>query len=86
MPYNRQKVHYNIIIITNYFLHHMVWYLILNNETITMNVTSEAVQAMEDVAKKTVEWNKVTNRKWNSKDKDQCIRSLLEAPSDVIAN
>ena len=51
-----------------------------------MNVTSEAVQAMEDAAKKTVGWSEVTNRKWNSKDKDQRIRSLFGAPSDVIAN
>ena len=51
-----------------------------------MNVTSEAVQAMEDAAKQTVGWDEVTNRKWNSKDKDQRIRSLFGAPSDVIAN
>jgi len=51
-----------------------------------MNVTSEAVQAMEDAAKKTVGWDEVTNRKWNSKDKDKRIRSLFGAPCDVIAN
>ena len=51
-----------------------------------MNVTSETVQAMEDAAKKTVGWDEVTNRKQNSKDKDQRIRSLFGAPSDVIAN
>ena len=47
-----------------------------------MNVTSEAVQAMEDAAKQTVGWDEVTNRKWNSKDKDQRIRSLFGAPSE----
>ena len=51
-----------------------------------MNVTSEAVQAMEDAAKKTVGWDEVTNRKWNSKDKDQRFWSLFGVPSDVIAS
>ena len=41
---------------------------------------------MEDAAKKTVGWDEVTNRKLDSKDKDQCIWSLFGAPSDVIAN
>ena len=64
----------------------MVWYLILNNKTIMSNVTSEDVQAMGNAAKKTVGWDEVTNRKWNSKDKDQRIWSLFGAPSDVSAN
>ena len=51
-----------------------------------MNVTSKAVQAMEDAAKKTVGLDEVPNRKWNSKDKDQRFQSFFGAPSDVISN
>ena len=50
-----------------------------------MNVSSNAVQAMEDAAYDTLRWPG-TKRDWDSADKDARIRSLFGAPFIVIAD
>ena len=50
-----------------------------------MNVSNDAIQAMEDAAYTTLRWPG-TKRDWDSADKDARIRSLFGAPFIVIAD
>jgi hypothetical protein len=48
-----------------------------------MNVTQEAIDTIEEVARVTIGWPK--RRRWESTDKDARFKSLFGASSTIIA-